>query len=127
MKCKHLCAVESARAVPIPVAEAQIAPVAPQKPVARRIKGDLTVTEIANTRAALRFLVTRSGGWARLIEAIGGRGCTYLRMLRSKAPTAGLAVRLARLARVPVDDVLCGRFPPPGACPHCGHIPTASA
>ncbi len=28
-----------------------------------------------------------------------------------------------RCAWVPVDDVLTGRVPPPGACPHCGRGP----
>ena len=31
-----------------------------------------------------------------------------------------IAFRVARLAKVGVDDVLAGRFPPPGTCPHCG-------
>jgi hypothetical protein len=33
---------------------------------------------------------------------------------------ADLAVRVARFARVGVDDVLSGRFPDKDACPHCG-------
>lgn len=30
------------------------------------------------------------------------------------------AERAARLAGVPVEDVLAGRWPVEGACPHCG-------
>ena len=32
-----------------------------------------------------------------------------------------VAFRVARLAKVSVDDVLAGRFPEPGTCPACGH------
>lgn len=32
-----------------------------------------------------------------------------------------LAFRAARMAGVGVDDVLAGRYPEPGVCPHCGH------
>jgi hypothetical protein len=35
--------------------------------------------------------------------------------------SASMAFRVARLAGVTVDDVLVGKFPPPGTCPHCGH------
>jgi hypothetical protein len=33
-----------------------------------------------------------------------------------------VAFRVAKLAKVAVDDVLAGRFPAPGTCPHCGHV-----
>ncbi len=35
--------------------------------------------------------------------------------------SASMAFRLARLANVTVDDLLTGKFPPPGICPHCGY------
>ena len=35
--------------------------------------------------------------------------------------SADMAFRVARAAGVPIDDVLGGKFPPPGTCPHCGH------
>lgn len=38
---------------------------------------------------------------------------------RTKA-TAAMAIRIARLAGVPIEDVLTGTFPAPGVCPHCG-------
>jgi hypothetical protein len=66
----------------------------------------------------------RQGGWKPLAKAIRGNVQTLQRMASRKSPSAGLAVRLARLAGVPVDDVLCGRFPAPGTCAHCGHAPT---
>ena len=36
--------------------------------------------------------------------------------------SASLAIRVARLAGVMVDDLLVGKFLPPGACPNCGHV-----
>jgi hypothetical protein len=30
------------------------------------------------------------------------------------------------LRKVTVDDVLTGRFPAPGTCPHCGHMKEAT-
>jgi hypothetical protein len=38
-----------------------------------------------------------------------------------RAATPIIAFRVARFARVGLDDVLGRRFPEPGACPHCGH------
>ncbi len=86
-------------------------------------RGDLTAQEQRNVRAALRFLRVREGGLDRLAKLIRGKKDTLVRMGGRRPPSAGLAVRLARLAGVPVDDVLCGRFPPPNSCPHCGTIP----
>jgi len=40
-------------------------------------------------------------------------------LTRPASPT--LAFRVARLAGVAVDDLLSGRFPPPGTCAYCGH------
>jgi hypothetical protein len=34
--------------------------------------------------------------------------------------TAGIALRAARVAGVAQEDVLTGRWPVDGACPHCG-------
>jgi len=41
---------------------------------------------------------------------------------RIGCPCSFLAFRVARLAKVVVDDVLTGRFPDPRCCPHCGHV-----
>ncbi|HEX2687870.1 MAG TPA: hypothetical protein VHN14_14685 [Kofleriaceae bacterium] len=34
-----------------------------------------------------------------------------------------LALRVARLAGVPMDELLAGRWLSPRVCPHCGHPP----
>ncbi len=38
-----------------------------------------------------------------------------------RAVSASLAFRVARLAAVPVGDVVAGAYPPAGACPRCGY------
>lgn len=111
-KCKHRWAVEYAQGNQTETGNAPvIASPAPVKAPSPR--GDLTGQEQANVRAALRFLRVRSGGWDALAK--GARFA--VNSLRH------VAVRLARFAGVPVDDVLAGRYPPPGACPHCGRGP----
>jgi hypothetical protein len=85
-------------------------------------QSDFSKTEEAHIRGALNFLHRRCGTWAILGRALrlGGPGlCTIAKGHRSATPT--LAVRLAKLAGVGVDDVLSGKFPSPGTCPHCGH------
>lgn len=51
----------------------------------------------------------RSSDLGKLNRTCGPRG----------RPSAGLAVRAARLAKVPIDDVIDGRFPKAGCCPYC--------
>lgn len=77
---------------------------------------DLTAKEQANVRTAMRFLHTRFGRWDALAKALHA----HKKSLRNPA-SAGMAVRVARLAGVGVDDVLTGKYPPPGTCAHCGH------
>jgi hypothetical protein len=85
---------------------------------------DLTTQEQAHVRVALRFLRTRCG-WASLAKVlhINERTARYIASGRTVTPT--LAFRVARLAKVGVDELLAGRFPPPGTCPHCGHCEPA--
>lgn len=84
---------------------------------------DLTPTEQGNVRKALRFLRARCGGWAQLGKVLCFKEVTLGAIgAGRKVASASLAVRVARLAQVGVDDVLAGRFPPAGACPHCGHV-----
>jgi hypothetical protein len=40
---------------------------------------------------------------------------------KNVSPT--MAIRVARLAGVGVDDVLAGKYPLPGTCAHCGRGP----
>lgn len=85
--------------------------------------GDFTAKEVAHTRAALRFLRLRCGSWSTLARALRYNNMTVSNVANGQKPvTATLAVRIAKFANVGVDDVLTGRFPAPGTCPHCGHM-----
>ena len=83
---------------------------------------DLTSAEQTNVRTALRYLRARCGGWEPVAKALHFKATTLGQIACSrKVASASLAVRIARFASVGVDDVLAGRFPAPGTCPHCGH------
>jgi hypothetical protein len=77
---------------------------------------DLTTEEQKNVRTAIRFLRARCGTWANVAKVLGVSEKT----VRVRA-TPLVVFRVARFAKVGVDDVLSGRFPEPGTCPHCGH------
>src|SRR5262249_55305664 len=91
---------------------------------------DLTPEEQTHVRTALRSLRARCGGWEQVAKVLHFKGPT-VRKLGSKNSTVSptVAFGVARLVKVGVDDVLAGRFPPPGTCPHCGHCeaPPAAA
>ncbi len=85
------------------------------------MKTDLTAKEQTHVRAALQFLRTRCGGWVPLAKALGVKESTLSAAGRGGNISARVAFRVARLAAVGVDDLLAGKFPEPGTCPHCGH------
>lgn len=77
--------------------------------------GDFTAKEVTHLRAALRFLRLRCGTWAILAKALRLKDTTLANIAGGHKPvTATLAVRIAKFARVGVDDVLTGRFPAAG-------------
>jgi hypothetical protein len=85
-----------------------------------RRAGDLTPEEAVNVRTALRFLRTRLGGSVKLAAELKTTYATVTRMCaRGGVPSAGLAIRAARLAGVSAESVLLGEFPG-NRCPHCG-------
>ena len=84
---------------------------------------DLTEAERASVRRALLFLRTQLGSIAKLATALGLTFATTSRLCGSKGkPSGGVAIRVARLAKAPVDAVLANEWPPEGACPHCGRV-----
>lgn len=120
--CKHVWAVETIRQAQgaLPTAGGAVAPAptqAPAWPPRRGQRGDLTTEEQAHVKVALRFLRIQHGTWAVLAKALRYKVKT---MADGRPASARLVLRVARVAGVSVDDVLCGRWPPPGACPHCG-------
>jgi hypothetical protein len=82
---------------------------------------DLGAQEQTNVRAALRYLRLRLGGWAPLARALRFKHGTIAHVVGGKAVSASIAFRVARLTGVSIDDLLAGKYPPPGTCPHCGH------
>ncbi len=56
-----------------------------------------------------------------LANALKSKDVTLRAVARGTTATPSLAVRIAKLASVGVDDVLAGRFPEAGTCAHCGH------
>ncbi len=105
-----------------PVLSAPVRWARPRDPSKTRRSSDLTPDEQANAKAALRVLRARLGGARELAAMLSANLGTLKHALARKGrPSAGLAVRAARLAGVPVEDVLSGAWPAPGSCPHCGH------
>jgi hypothetical protein len=85
---------------------------------------DLTKEEQDHVRAALTFLEIRCGGRPLLAKAIRFTPGSLAHMTGGRAQiTASAAVRVARLAQVGIDDLLAGRYPVAGMCPHCGRGP----
>lgn len=84
---------------------------------------DLTREEQIHVRTALRFLRNRCGGWAPVAKVLHIDCSTLSCVMSGKSVSAGLAFRVARIASVPVDDVVTGKYPAPGTCPYCGHKP----
>jgi transcriptional regulator with XRE-family HTH domain len=83
----------------------------------------LTTDDGENVLAALRVLRARRGSWALVAKAMGvtKRQLSAYRTGELQ-PSAGLAVRVARLAGVSVDEVLSGAFAAPRKCPECGQM-----
>lgn len=76
---------------------------------------DLTAKEQANVKTAIAFLRAKAG-----VKPIA-KALRFSRATLQRAAGPMLAFRVARLAGVSVDDLLTGKYPPPGVCPHCGH------
>jgi hypothetical protein len=80
----------------------------------------LTQTEQDNVKAAARIL-RRQIGRRRFAEAIGvGVKATRHATENKRRVSAGLALRVARLAGVPVETILAGKWKGPRPCPTCG-------
>lgn len=82
---------------------------------------DLTDKEQTHVRAALAYLRVKLGGWESLAKVLHFEASSIIHVVarrRSASPT--MAFRVARMAKVSIDDLLAGRFPPAGTCSHCG-------
>lgn len=85
---------------------------------------DIDEKEQNHVRTALLHLRRRVYGWAPLGKALGFKPDTLEKVAngRGRGVSASMAVRVAKLLGVPIDDLLAGRYLP-GACPKCGHMP----
>ena len=79
----------------------------------------LSPEQAANVRVALKVLKIRHGTLVKVAELMRVTFGSLTRTL-SVEPNAGLAMRVAQVAGVTVDDVLSGNFPAEGSCPYCG-------
>lgn len=87
---------------------------------------DLDEKQQKHVRTALRILRQRSGTWAAVTRALHLSLVPIDKVMNGqRAVTPSTAFRVPRFLDVPVDDLLAGRFLPPGACPRCGHVPTS--
>jgi hypothetical protein len=81
----------------------------------------LSPDETANVRKAVEILRAKHGDLKRLARAMG---VSYQALIRAMGdgskPGAGVALRAAKLAGVPVEDVLSGAYAKGWVCPTCG-------
>ena len=88
----------------------------------------LSKEQRANVMTALRFLRIRVGTWKMLAKALGFELSTMKNIEKGVNPASvNLAFQVSRLACVPFDDVVAGRYPVDGMCPHCGRGPEGEA
>ena len=84
-----------------------------------RNSSDLTPDEQVNIRVAVRFLRKRMGGMMQLASAMGSKLGTLTAAMHLSV-SAGIAVRVARAAGVPLEEILAGRWPAATTCAYCG-------
>lgn len=90
----------------------------PRPATETRRASDLTPEEQANVKRALRVLVRRTGTLPALAATLNVNPRTLRWYIEQKGrPSAGVALRAARLAGIAVEDLLAGRWPVDGACP----------
>ena len=84
---------------------------------------DLTKEEQERVRTAMKFLVVRFGTLAVMATALKLKRDTLRHIMDGKdGVSTTVTFRIARLAQVGIDDLLAGKYPVPGTCPHCGHV-----
>lgn len=61
------------------------------------------------------------GNWKTLAKALGFEKTTMFNVKKGvNEVSINMAYRVSRLAGVAFDDVVTGKYPVPGTCPHCG-------
>jgi len=81
----------------------------------------LSDDECRNVLDAMNVMRARLGGWSRLARAMGVHKKTLSRVVTGETKaSAGIAVRVAKVARVSVGRVLSGEFGRLCRCFACG-------
>jgi DNA-binding XRE family transcriptional regulator len=81
----------------------------------------LTPAEQANVLAFAKTLRARCHSWEAFARRVGVQRLTLFRACTGiQDPCAGLALRLARMAKVPIEAVLGGSLARAGRCAVCG-------
>lgn len=83
-----------------------------------------TPEEQANVLRAIHYLHARVGTWIGTSRVLRVKRSTLRRARAGGRIRRYLALRVAALASVPFEDLLAGKFPPHGTCPHCGNVLT---
>lgn len=86
---------------------------------------DLTAKEQRAVRTTLLFLRVQSGGvWEPVAKALNTQANNISKIVAgSRVVNASIAIRVARLLGVGVDELLAGQHMSSRVCPHCGHPP----
>jgi hypothetical protein len=88
---------------------------------------DLTADEQKHVVEALKVLRIRAGNTALLAKALRFKMDSLRGVILGRDAVSPLMVlRVARLIGIGLDDLLAGKYPVPGMCPHCGCVPPAS-
>ena len=85
---------------------------------------DLTAKEQKAVRTALRFLRLRVGAWGPLAKALRYEWDSIQKVATGRrAVTPALALRVARVAGIGMDELLAGQWLSSRVCSHCGPPP----
>jgi len=85
----------------------------------------LTPDEQANVRRAIRYLYGRLGTWIAVARAVRIKRATVRRVRDGGRVRPYVAGKVARVAAIPVEDLMAGKYPSHGACPRCGYASEA--
>jgi DNA-binding phage protein len=81
----------------------------------------MTTEETRHFRAALRNIARGFGSFGALAKAVGVPVASlYQALHRSSPPSIALALRVAMVARTPLEAMLAGTVVAAGSCPTCG-------
>ena len=83
---------------------------------------DLTLVEQERVRNALHYLHVQFRQWKLLAKVMHFDETTLIHVANGRRSVSVLlAFRIAKIVKMPLEAVLAGKFPEPGACPRCGY------